>query len=496
MLHAHACHKYSRGIVHARLPWGMVAIAAALAMLGSCGVTFYTDLTAPTGVTATQNLTDTIEVNWSEVRGSDVYYVYRLLSPDEQPETGPYGPLPYRTVTQTTLIDTEVDPTTYYYRVSAGRFSTGEESPPSEAAAGSIVPEEIGWDDAASSVFGGQTTVRLAIDRTGAEVAAYLLTVGDGSDSSAVVRRIESDDSFTNLGGPEESTDGSDPRVADVAAAGTLYVALVRQDDNSVTLFGYDADLEEWALVADVADIPGALPANAAKPFVTLLALETDELLLSYANTAGEISTYYYNGTLSEKTAPTVANALGQLDGAAVAGEAVLVYEDQDGLDTDAAYAATWDADSSDWSPATSIYDGSGAAANLSGNGSLSAAIDPVSRTVVVAYSQGGVITLTDESAALVAASSDAGFTGTPDPSEQAIAVAAYDDVVSLFYVDGVAESGVVIQLDTTAGEWAVFSPDDFTQSPAPSILSLAVGGGKLFAAYEDGGITRMRAYQ
>jgi hypothetical protein len=140
------------------------------------------------------------------------------------------------------------------------------------------------------------------------------------------------------------------------------------------------------------------------------------------------------------------------------------------------------------------IYNGSGGE-NLAGNGSLSVAIDPVSKSVAIAYAEGGVVTLTDESNSLIT-STTVGFTGTPDPSEPQIALAAQGGVISLFYVDGVAESGVVTQYTTATAEWAEFSPEDFTQSSAPSILSIAAGGGKLFTAYEDGGITRMRAYQ
>jgi len=106
----------------------VLSIAVMLSIAG-CGIAFFGSLETPTGVSATTLRTDLIELTWSPVTGADVYYVYRSLSEDGpfRPD-GPLLSLPYRTVRQTTLLDVEVDPTSYYYAVSAGRLSTGVES--------------------------------------------------------------------------------------------------------------------------------------------------------------------------------------------------------------------------------------------------------------------------------------------------------------------------------------------------------------------------------
>ncbi len=124
-------------------------IVATLVVAG-CGLSFFGSLAAPTGVTATTNRTDLIELSWADVKGADVYYVYRSLSSDGLfGIDGEYGLVPYRTVRETTLLDVDVDPTSYFYRVSAGRLSTGDESEMSDVAEGARLAEAIGWQDAA-----------------------------------------------------------------------------------------------------------------------------------------------------------------------------------------------------------------------------------------------------------------------------------------------------------------------------------------------------------
>jgi len=107
----------------------LALIIAVVVGIAGCGIAFFGSLEAPIGVSATTLRTDLIELTWTEVAGADVYYVYRSLSEDGpfRPD-GPLLSLPYRTVRQTTLLDVEVDPTSYYYAVSAGRLSTGVES--------------------------------------------------------------------------------------------------------------------------------------------------------------------------------------------------------------------------------------------------------------------------------------------------------------------------------------------------------------------------------
>ena len=173
-------------------------VVATLALAG-CGLSFFGSLAAPTGVTATTNRTDLIELSWADVKGADVYYVYRSLSSDGLfGIDGEYGLVPYRTVRETTLLDVDVDPTSYFYRVSAGRLSTGDESEMSDVAEGARLAEAIGWQDAAV-IFGAAGTIRLAIDHTTPTVQAYVLTVENQAGATATIRLIEPDGSLTSL---------------------------------------------------------------------------------------------------------------------------------------------------------------------------------------------------------------------------------------------------------------------------------------------------------
>ena len=97
---------------------------------------------------------------------------------------------------------------------------------------------------------------------------------------------------------------------------------------------------------------------------------------------------------------------------------------------------------------------------------------------------------------ALTAATTDAGFPGSVNLTADWLAVAMQSGDISLFYVDDAATAGVIAQYDTGTGTWEVSSPDNFTSSAVPRALALAAGGGKLFAAYDDGAFTRIRAYQ
>ena len=74
--------------------------------------------------------------------------------------------------------------------------------------------------------------------------------------------------------------------------------------------------------------------------------------------------------------------------------------------------------------------------------------------------------------------------------------MAAQSGLVSLFYLDLAQDAGVVTRYDTDLLSWAQYSPPDFTQSAVPTTLSLVAGGGKLFAAFDDDGTTRIRSFQ
>ena len=483
----------------------MLALLPAVAVITGCGLTLYGALDAPVNLVAGTPNTDFIQLTWDEVRGADVYYVYRSLS-----ESGPfgldgeYGTVPYRAVQQPVLLDTDTDPTSYFYAVSAGRLSTNAESALSEVVEGVRLAEEIGWQTQAT-VFGAPGTIRLAIDRTTPTVETYLLTVGGGTGATATVRQVEPDGTLNNLGGPAEPTDGTDPRVADLAAAGSLYVALVAEDSDTVILFRYDDELEEWLA------IPGALMdiAHPSAPYITLVAIGQDDLLISYRDQDGLMAVYHYDGTLSTRIpAPEATNdivndgtsSIGLIDAAAVTGAAALIYElEDDGIatfgETSSLLLSVWDdpARPGEWSDGFEVYNGSSGDVADEGAGiAMDPTVFPAEDGIAVAYLDDAGIFIVD-GAALPIADTNTGFSGVADLSGSSIALAAQSGVISLFYLDSAQSAGAVSQFD---GGWTLFSPPDFTQSATPGALALAAGGGKLFAAFDDGGLTRLRAYQ
>jgi len=502
-----AAHRLELAALTARIMAG----AAVVLILGGCGLPLSGSLAAPEEVTATTDRTDLIRVTWNEVPSADIYYVYRSVSPDaDAAEEGDYGPVPYMSVTQPILLDVDTDPTDYYYRVSAGRLSTNEESALSDTAHGIRVAPEIEWQNQAT-VFGTPGTVRLAIDRTTATVAAYLLTTGDAPGAAATVRVIESDGTLASLGAPTESTDGSDPRVADIAAAGSVYVALVAEnpdlagDRDRVYLYRYDADLEEWLLEAQIPD-PVAHP---SAPFVSLAAVGEDELLLAYRGDGGEIVTYHYDGSTTTLAAPratddTLGNAIpsvGQIDIAAVPGGVALVYELEDDGDppggTLRIELSQYTIGTEAWDAATEVYSGGGPDV---ARGAVSVGVDQtiavLDNAITVAFhDDAGGLYLVDRTGAPVPGSTT-GFPGAPDLASTPIGIAAYSNEVFLFYRDASKEEGAIARFGRAGMTWDEFSPADFTQSQNPDLLNLVAGGGKLFAAFNDGGIARVRAYQ
>ena len=485
-------------------------LLAPLVVIG-CGVTFFGTLAAPSGLAATPGRTDLIELTWNEVTGADVYYVYRSLSADGPFRAeGPSVSIPYRTVTQPALLDVDTDPTSYFYTVSAGRLSTGEESAMSEVVRGTRVAEEIGWRDQAM-VFGAPGTIRLAVDRTTPTIQAYVLTVGNGIGANASVRRIEADGTLTNLGGPPEPTDGTDTRVADLAAAGAVYVAVVAEDPpiaadrDKVFLYRYDTELEQWLLIEG----PLFALAHPSAPFVTMVAIGTGDLLISYRDDGGVMALYRFNGTLSPRMLPPPADtddtpenawdSIGQIDGAAVPGTAVLLYELEDDdlatlRNTTSLQVSVWNGSS--WPAGTTVYNG--ATGNIE-TGAAAVAIDPTvtpsANGVALAYLDESDIHLVDHVGAVVPGSTT-GFSGLVDVLGTWVGLAAQSGVISLFYLDLAQEAGAVAQFDAGTASWAQFSPPDFTQSSSPTGFSLAGGGGKWFTAFDDDGITRVRTYQ
>jgi len=352
-------------------------------------------------------------------------------------------------------------------------------------------------------------TIRLAIDRTTSTVRAYLLTVENAAGVSATVREIDADGSLTSLQGPStETTDGRIMRVADLAAAGNVYVAAVAEnpvvsaDSDKVFLYRYDFDTEEWVFLEG----PQFSTAHETAPFVTLVAIGVDDLLVSYRDVSRVMVTYRYDGTLTSLVAPSDTDdlptgepAVGQIDAAAVPGGAALLYElEGDDLTTTSLRVAVWTgtAPGTEWPfDPPSVY--AGATGNVA-TGAAAITVDPTisppSDGVSVAYLDTTGIHVVDDAGTPVA-DSGTGFSGSVDLAGTSVGVTAQSGLVSIFYLDSAEAAAVVAQYDTTALSWIQFSPPDFTNA-TPTALSLAAGGGKYFATHIENGLARINAYQ
>lgn len=484
----------------------ITAVVGAAMLVSSCGIVLTGSLSIPERVEASTTRADLIELTWEEVRGADIYYVYRALNSDSLSGTPEdIASHFYRDVTQPVLLDTEVNPTSYFYRVSAGRLSTGEESALSDPAEG-ILAEEVEWL-ATSTVFSNPGTHRLAVDRTTATIQAYALTVEESAGVTATVNEIGADGTLVSLGGPIETVDGRIPRAADIAAAGTVYLALVADnpvetgDIDTVFLFAYDEENEEWLEI--IAGAPQTQVAHETEPYLTLVPAGENEVVLTYRDASGVMVSYYYNGTaLSVSSVPTGTALLGYIDATSIPGSAALLYEIEDGSDNTtslevALFGTVGGAAAGDWQGSgTVVFDGS------SGNiteGSISISRDPAAAGatdgITIGFIDDTGVRLVDATGSTVPGS-ETGFGGTPDLANRALAIAAQSDLISVFYLDSGESAGVIRQFDTESESWSVFSPDAFTTGANPGLFSLVPGGGLYFAGWESSSLARIRTYQ
>jgi hypothetical protein len=473
-----------------------------LVLLGSCGVGLPLEITAPANVSASTTEVEQIRVTWDAVPGADRYFVYRSRSASGPfGEQGPFGTIPYATVTDTTFVDDALDPLTFYYRVSAFDDVGNRESDQSETAAGLSLSGPLEWQSQ-QLVFGGFRTARLAVDRFGDVIRAYVLSVSDSADVGVSVRRITNTGSLELLDTAFGDVDGTDARVADLAVIdGTVWAALVSEVDDSVELWSYtDA---AGTFTRRVAGLPQAHP---SAPLLSLVAYDAETLWLAYRSSAEnavvrEIAT---TGPVASVITPPAdvgsgigTNTIAGLELQAGNGGLVLFYETYDPITnnaTDTVGAEWWNG--TGWSAGSVDQPGADVVSQAYAvDATASGAVDA---RAYVAYSVGASpYTLDALDGTPVPDAPSANLTDSPDFTEESLALAADDGDLYLFY-EGTVAGGGVIDLSTDGGaNWTGFSPTDFAQDDDPLVYELVAYSGKVYAAWiGSGGLLSVRAYQ
>ncbi len=484
-------------------------LALLAALLASCGLGLPADLPAPDGVAATQGEIDRIDVTWNDVPGTSRYYLYR--SGTAEPfvtDEGPYGPVPYATTNLTSFTDATPGAQTYSYRVTAVQERTGTESPPSDVVTGFSVDGPIEWQGATrvGTFLTESTTSRLAVDYAATPPVVYQLSVGTTAATGVSVRRIEADGSLTPLGGAFAEVDGSQARVADLAAHdGLLRVALVDTSSGDLQIWTYASGSEEFALTTTLAT-PAA---TARSPSVAFTAGSSGAFWLAYVASDDQVSTFRLDAAATEAALIRSWSAtddsgrfVPRVDLAASATQAVVAFEVED-RSGDAPYptvelaAATITNAATSWNEAQDAFD-----ETLSGEITtfdLTVDTDTGANHLIVAGGSG--IYLADASGP-PAAALGAEFGSTPAAAPDSIAIAAHAGVIRLLYLDDTDSAAAIRSTDDAGATWTLTSPEGFTADAQLLSLQIETPDERIFASWisdPDGngqGGAFIRAYQ
>lgn len=462
--------------------------------LASCGVTLTGRPSPPATVTASTEQTEQITVEWSDVEGAGVYYVYRSVS-DEGPwgMQGEYGTIPYRTVTSTRLVDVDVDPITYYYRVGAGDVLGATESDLSQIAAGKAVVEEPEWQPPALLAL-NTTTIDVVADNYSDTARGYVLSVANEEAATPVVRRIERDGTVTVLGELETTVDGTVRGTAAVAAAdGFVYLAALGETTGTPSIWRYGSEAEGWTLWSAAFG-----SAATADPMIRLAATAVDDLVLAYKTGSGTLASYHVDPqatVISGITSPVAQN----LSLAAYADEVVLAYQpDNDTI------LGTRLSDTS-WSSPVTLAAGTDVAEGLL----VSLAVDPAGGDAYLAYQDDApsisVLRWSDDT--LASLPSPPGTVSAPGEPPEAgaarnLSLAADPTGVYLFSADteGSGEDattvGVVRKYSFSSESWSKLSPDGFTLGGELETLTIAARNQILYTGYIESAISVARSYR
>lgn len=493
----------------------VVVIGVALAVLVSCGLPLTGRPPAPTGVSATTTQSGQITVSWMPVENAGAYLIYRSLSetgpwPGDEAfsDVGDYGAVPYRTVLDTEIVDTDVDPVTYYYRVSALDEFGRSESDLSPVVSGGSSAEELEWG-AASFIGFGSSTLEVTADSFGDTARGYVLTVADETPTTPAVRRIGRDGTITVLAEPEASVDGTRRgRVAIAAADGTVYLAALNASTGVPTVWRYRNETDGWSAWAT-----GLERAHGTSAEMNLATASTDNLYLAYRSTDGTLASYRL-GTASGESADVSplsgpAKAVdSNLRLAALADRVYLVFESGGAT----VYGSVLDGTT--WGVATALANDSGGDVDVAGSGLLDAGIDPATGNLYVAYyandSEAISVLRWTGVAGPTSLVSPPGTTAPPGATEPEAGwppnVSLTADITGLYLfsvdTDGAdpdpAITAVVrrYQFANDAWDLSAFSADNFTVGGAPTTLSIAARNQIVYAGYIDGGVSAVRTYR
>lgn len=467
----------------------ITAVAGLFVMFAGCGLTFVSELTAPTNVAATANQVEQITLTWSHVPNAGHYYVYRALLP-----AGPFGPEvgpPYRTVEGNGLVDINVPDSDYYYRVSAGDGFGRLESPMADVVHGTALVAPPTWRLPALTGF-GTGLVDIAVDSLLPEEPLYVLTAPATEGAQLSVSLLADDATLVPVGDPFGAVDGTVPGSAAIAVAGgTLFVASTSDTGildliAEVVLWRFDSGSGIW-----VAEAASALLVNAeaSEPWIDIEARSPTDLFLAYRYTGtvanGPIASYRYDGA----TATDLAAALGVIDDvtsvrlSATGTSVVLVYKDMLLLHTPIMVARFA---GSAWDVPTRISDDF----DVIPDGYVDASIDPITSDLYVAYyDTTGSELVVKENDVATRLSPDAGPASAATPS---VAISARNGEVTLFYTDSL---GVGLVQRFTGAAWGTLSPDPLTFGGALSSLGVHATAGGLFIGYIEATVGVVRRY-
>jgi fibronectin type 3 domain-containing protein len=150
-------------------------------------------VTIPANVSAVAIASDSIQVTWTGINGAERYNVFRSLS-----STGTYGGLSY--VTETSYVDTELEPSTiYYYRVSA--VKNGEESlQSSTSSATTFTAEQVPAAPTGLNAI-AISTDRIVVSWNSAQRAlSYRVYRADTAGGDYTLKSTPANTSFTDTG--------------------------------------------------------------------------------------------------------------------------------------------------------------------------------------------------------------------------------------------------------------------------------------------------------
>ena len=478
------------------------ALLGVAAVLTACGFSLTGRPAPPTGIAASTTEPGRIVVTWSPVPGAGVYYVYRALSA-EGPwgEPGPFGPVPYRTVIDPELVDTDVDPITYYYRVSAGDPTGQTESGLSAVVEGRSSAEELSWQGASLIELGSSTLVT-AVDYYSDTARGYVVSVAEENPATPDIRRMGAGGTVSTLADPEIGVDGTRRGRASVTAADdVVYLAAVNAATDVPSVWRYTTDSAGWVLWSE-----GLPAAHASAPQLQVASSGVDAVYLAYRAADGSLASFYLDGSTTPLTGPAETPD-SNLELAAIGDAVYVAFETA----STTLYASRLDGTT--WGTPEVLAADSGVDADVAADELFDVTVEPVTGDLYAAYYSPDekkirLVTWNGNGTSVLMAPAP----GTPAPPAETVpdagpaanvGLAADPNSLYLFSVDtdGAEEptlSTVIRRYQFSRDTWdlTAFSPDGFTAGGDPATLALAARNQIVYAGYIDASVSAVRTYR